>query len=44
MQIHICLNAIEKDLLKDMDLKMKLDRSEDPLSSETFSRCEWNLL
>jgi len=25
MQIQICLKAIEKDLLKDMYLKMKLD-------------------
>lgn len=35
MQIQICLNAIEKDLLKDIDLKMKLNRNEDPLSSVT---------
>lgn len=35
MQIQISLNAIEKDLLKDVDLKIKLNRNGDPLSSET---------
>lgn len=35
MQIQICLNAIEKYLLKDVDLKIKLNRHRAPLSSET---------
>lgn len=31
MQIQVCLNAVEKDV----DLKIKLIRNGDPLSSET---------